>query len=91
MDGVDGPRMPGLRLDTVEGAAEDLDRLRAVPQSGRVRLAEALMGRHGTDSALTLARRLGRAEAVTPFLPTRDGADPAIGLAHALRIVRWWR
>ncbi|MCW2914724.1 MAG: hypothetical protein JWN52_2792 [Actinomycetia bacterium] len=91
VDGVDGTRMPGLRLDTVESAAEDLDLLRAVPQSGRVRLAEVLVGRQGPARAFDLAERLGRVDAVTPFLPKPDGEEPGIALAHALRIVRWWR
>jgi hypothetical protein len=91
VDGVDGPRLPGVRLDTLENAARDLDRLRAVPQSGRARLAEALDDGQGTERARNLAVRLRRADAVEPFLPGRDEAAPPIDLAHALRIVRWWR
>ncbi|HEY7273689.1 MAG TPA: hypothetical protein VH502_13225 [Actinoplanes sp.] len=90
VDGVAGPRMPGLRLDTLQDAAADLDRLRAVPQSGRSQLAQALADGDGEVRALTLAKRLDREDVVKPFLAT-DSTASAINLGHALRIVRWWR
>lgn len=73
VDGLNSTPHPALRLDAVEAAAADLDRLREVPKSGLARLARAL-AEGGPADARTLAARLGRLDAVEPFLPGKGTA-----------------
>ncbi|MQS06741.1 Cas10/Cmr2 second palm domain-containing protein [Streptomyces alkaliphilus] len=87
-----------IRLADLEAAAKDLTTLARRPAAFRNTLAG--LWREGDADGLravrTTARRLNQEDAVAPFLPAATGAvppasAPAIPLALALRIVRWWR
>lgn len=84
----DGPELPaGRTAPTVAQLRErrvEIEALYRIGQAGRARLAATIPA--GDVAVAALAHRLGRVEAVRPFLlPTR-----VLPLADALVLGRWW-
>ena len=85
---ADGPQLPLARpaptVDVLIQRRAVLDGLCAVPPSGRAALARALP--EGEVAVAALAHRLGRIDAVRPFLLP----SAPLPLADALLLGRWW-
>lgn len=86
-DVVDGGSRPALSVQVLTDHKHHLQRLHDSGQSHRNQLAEAWRA-GGEDTARALAKRLGRADAITSFLPG-DG-PPLIDLPSALSIAKRW-
>lgn len=86
---ADGPELPDDRtvptVAILDRHRAQLDELVRIPPAGRAALTEAT--RRGEMAVAALAHRLGRREAVRPFLQH----DPFMPLADALDLVRWWQ
>lgn len=94
-EGVQGVMDPPLPLSVLidPETLRALDRLAALGQSRRTRLARAL-GDHADEvSAEGLAQRVGEFKTVEPFLNGPGNRPPRSGitLRHALRMTDWWR